>query len=182
MIFIYEKGTNEFVGFATRVLDNGKYREATIEELFPDRDHSKLGSVVVKDHIKYSLAPNDWQFKLNDKGVPVGIVRKPQPPKLSMTTTAKDEDGDGMPELTADGKSKATINISIKNTRGNLHKKETTILLRTTGGALSARRVVTKTGKAKVTLTASTQTVTAQVTASAEGMVDTSLTFEFMPV
>ncbi len=169
------------MGFATQVFDNGKYREATIEELYPHKDLSKLGSVTVQDNIKYALAPDEWQFKLDNKGVPVDIERKPQPNKLILSTDAKDTDGDGMPELPADGESKATINIDIKNAKGNLIKEETTLLISTTGGALSDRRITTKTGKAKLTLTASRETVTVTVTAAAEGMADASLTFELMP-
>ncbi|MCB0521307.1 MAG: Ig-like domain-containing protein [Lewinellaceae bacterium] len=181
MIIIYEKGTNKFLGATTQVFDNGTWREATLEELYPNADRSKMGFVTVKDSIKYVMAWNEWEFKLDSKGVPVDVVRKSQPDRLNLETDAKDTDGDGMPELPADGKSKATINIDIKNPKGNLVKDETTILISTTAGALSDRRITTKTGKAKLTLTASHETVTATVTAKAEGMAEASLTFEFMP-
>src|SRR5690242_19734119 len=146
MIFVYEKGTNKFVGVAAQIFDNGHWREATLEELYPNSDHSKLGAVVVKDSPKYFLDPNAWRFSTNDKGEVTGIERKPSPPKISLTTNAKDTDGDGLPELKADGKSKASIDIEIRNTKGDLFKKAVSLRINTTSGRLSARRLTTKTG------------------------------------
>jgi len=180
MIFVYEKGSNKFVGLAGRLFDNGHWREAKLEELYPN-DHSKLGAVIVKDSPKYYLDPNAWQFSTNDKGEVTGIERKPTPPKITLSTKAKDTDGDGLPELNADGKSKATIDIDIRNTKGELHKKTVNLRLRTTGGRLSARRITTKNGTASVDLTAGMDTVTVTVSVEADEMETQQLTFELMP-
>ncbi len=181
MIFIYEKGTNKFVGVATQIFDNGTWREATLQELYPDTDPGKLGAVVVKDSPKYYLDPEAWQFSLDAQGVPNGIERKPSPPKISLTTNARDTDGDGMPELKADGKSKATIDIEIHNAKGDLLKKAVDLRINTTGGRLSARRLSTKNGKASVDLTSTLDTITITVSVEADGMETQSLTFELMP-
>lgn len=181
MIFVYEKGSNKFVGVATQIFDNGTWREATLQELYPNADHSKLGSVVVKDSPKYYLDQNAWRFATNDKGEVTGIERKPSPPKITLSTNAKDTDGDDLPELKADGKSKATIDIEIRNTKGDLFKKAVDLRINTTGGRLSARRLTTKTGTASVDLTSTLDTVTVTVSVEADEMETQQLTFELMP-
>lgn len=181
MIFVYEKGSNKFMGVATQVFDNGTWREATLQELYPNADHSKLGAVVVKDSPKYYLDQNAWRFSTNDKGEVTGIERKPSPPKITISTTAKDTDNDGLPELKADGKSKATIDIEIRNNKGDLFKKAVDLRINTTGGRLSARRLTTKTGTASVDLTSTLDTVTVTVSVEADEMETKQLTFELMP-
>jgi hypothetical protein len=181
MIFVYEKGSNKYLGMAGKIFDNGEMREATLEELYPNADHSKMGTVVVKDSPKYALDPTAWQFSVDDKGAVTGIERKPQPPKITLTTDAKDTDGDGMPELKADGKSSATISIEIRTPEGTLMKKAVDLRINTTAGRLSDRRLSTKSGKASVDLTASTDTVTVTVSVEADDMETQQLTFELMP-
>lgn len=183
MIFVYEKGSNKYLGMAGRIYDNGDWREATLEELYPNDDHSKMGAIVVKDSPKYALDPNAWQFSVNDKGEVTGIERKPQPPKISLSTNAKDTDGDGLPELKADGISKATIDIAIRNptTKADLYKKPVALRINTTGGRLSERRLTTKTGTASVELTATTDTVTITVSVEADDMETQQIVFELMP-
>ena len=181
MIFIFEKETKNFVGMATRVFDNGTWREATLQELYPNADHSKLGYVYVEDSPKYAMNPNIWQLKLDENGNPIGISRKPNPPKIYLTTNAVDTDNDGLPELTADGKSKAVITAEVKDSQGQLVQGELLLDFRTTGGSLSARRVTTQTGQATIELTASLETVLVTVTVSAEGVTPSSLSFELMP-
>jgi hypothetical protein len=178
MIFIYDKQTNDLVGVATEVFDNGNWREPTLEELYPDRDRSNLGFFYVKDSPKYALRPDRWQAKLDENGVPIGIERKP---KIYLTTNAVDNDGDGIPELIADGNSKASITIEIKYPKGELVTKELTLNFKTTGGTLSARRITINTGQAMVELTSSLETVSVVVEASAEGVAGNTLEFEFMP-
>lgn len=183
MIVVFDKKTNKIIGAATRVFDSGRWREATLQELYPDAKPEELGCVYIKDSVKYAVLPdrNAWQIKFDEKGAPVGVERKPSPPKIHLTTNARDTDGDGLPELAADGKSKATITIEVKDAKDKLVKKDFLLNFRTTGGALSARRVEATGGKAKVEFTSSTETVTATVSASAEGFEEASLTFEFMP-
>jgi hypothetical protein len=181
MIFVYEKGTNKFVGVATQIFDNGTWREATLEELYPNADRSKLGAVVVKDSPKYYMDQNAWRFSTNDKGEVTGIERKPSPPKITLTTDALDTDGDGLPELKADGESKATINIEIRNTKGELVKKAVDLRINTTNGRLSVRRMTTKNGTASVELTSSMDTVTVTVSVEADEMETQQMTFELMP-
>ncbi len=181
MIFIFYKETKEFFGMATRVFDNGIWREASLEELYPDADHSKLGFVYVEDSPKYAMNPNGWQLKLDENGEAVGIERKPNLPKIYLTTDAVDTDGDEIPELIADAKSQANITAEVKNSRGEFITEALTLNFKTTGGTLSARRVSIQDGRATVNLTSSLETVSVTVEVSAEGVQGSSLLFEFMP-
>ncbi len=181
MIVIYNKDTKQFVGVATKVFDNGQWREPTLEELYPDADRTKLGYLYVEDSPKYALSPDSWQFKLDERGVPVGVERKPTPPDIHLTTDAQDADGDGLPELLADGTSKAIIMAELKDVQGNLLEQDLMLTFRTTGGSLSARKVMAKGGKATVALTSSVETISITVSASAEGVKDGSLAFECIP-
>lgn len=179
MIVIYEKGTNAFVSMMPKIFENGSLREARIEELYP-HDHTRYGFIHVEDSPKYHLNPTHWQFKLDKKGVPVGIEYKPAL-KIELSTDAEDSDGDGMPELKADGKSTARIDIQLMDGIKPA-KKEADLKVSTTGGRLSARMIRTnKSGKASVELQSISETITITVTVSGEGLHTERLTFELMP-
>lgn len=182
MIIVFEKKSNKLVGVAAQVFDNGRWREPTIAELYPGADPLKFGFIHVEDSIKYALDPDAWQFKLDQNGTPIGAERKPSLPRIRLTTNAKDTDGDNLPELVADGKSKAIITAEVRDEQDRIVKRDFLVNLKTTGGALSARRVEAKAGRAEVELTSSLETITATVSASGTGLKDAvPLTFEFMP-
>jgi hypothetical protein len=103
-------------------------------------------------------------------------------PKIVLNTSAKDTDGDGFPELPADGKSKAEITATLYDALGTVVDEQVEVTFRTSAGVLFARWVNTKKGEAKVTLTAGNETVMASVSASAEGFEPASIEFEFLPV
>lgn len=180
MIVVFEKDTNTFVGMAPQVNDNGTMRDFTLEELYPDLDSKKHGFFFVEDSPKYVLHPDHWQFKLNKKGVPIGLEHKPKL-SIKLSSSLPDEDGDGMPELKADGKSLAPIVIQILD--GQKPKKTTAkIKVSTTGGRLNQRIIEFKnSSKATVNLQSVTETITITVTATAEDMHSDSITFELMP-
>jgi hypothetical protein len=181
MIFVYEKETKKFVGMATEVFDNGNWREPELGELYPDIDQSKLGYVYVKDSPKYAMDPTKWQFKLNEHGEPIGIERKASVPKIYLETDAVDTDGDGIPDVIADGKSKALITIEVRDAQDELVTDELTIDLKATGGTLSSRHISMTTGKTTVELTSSLETVSVIIEASSKGLIGSSLELEFMP-
>jgi hypothetical protein len=135
--------------------------------------------------------PNDPAFDfgrqyivtLDEKGNPTGLEPKPKPSIIELTTDAKDTDGDGLPEIPADSESKATITATIKDAEDKvLTRVKKPITFRTTRGILSARNVAPTKGKAKVTLTSILETVTATVTATAEGCRPARISIEFLPV
>ncbi|HHG85767.1 MAG TPA: hypothetical protein ENJ82_13550 [Bacteroidetes bacterium] len=180
MIVVYEKKTNKFVGMAPQIFDNGEMRDFTLEELYPDLDAKKHGSFTIDDSPKYVQQPDHWQFKLDKKGVPIGIEHKPTL-SLKITTDLEDTDGDGMPELKADGVSKAKLKVQVYDGL-KLKKTNAKIKLSTTGGRLDARIFDLKNqNQFTASLQSTTETITITVTASAEGMHADSLTFELMP-
>jgi hypothetical protein len=181
MIIVFEKKTNKIVGAASKVFDNGYWREPEIQELYPGSDINELSYIYVQDSPKYCLNPDAWQLKLDKDGVPIGVERKPTLPKIYLTTNAQDTDCDGLPELPADAKSKATITAEVKDAKGDIVHKDFILTFRTTGGVLSARRVEAKGGIAAVELTSTVETITVTVSASAEGTRSGALTFEFIP-
>jgi hypothetical protein len=181
MIVVFDKKTFDIVGVAGKIWDNGEWREPELSEIYPDRDAGELGSVYVQDSPKYALRPDRWRLAFDENGVPVGVERKPSLPKLHLTTDAEDVDGDGLPEIVADGQSKATITAELKDPRGERVSEEIELFFKTTGGALSARRVRLTEGVATVELASALETITAQVSVSAEDVEGDSLTFEFMP-
>jgi hypothetical protein len=102
-------------------------------------------------------------------------------PTISLKTTARDKDKDGVPELVADGKSRASITVTVKGAGGKLYRKPVGLYISTSAGRLSARRLTTKNGKARFTLTAGFDTVLATVNVDADGFESDFLQFEFMP-
>jgi len=181
MIIVYDKETHNVIGIATRVFDNGRLREPSMEELYPHVDRSNWDCVFVEDHPKYALEPGAWKFKVDDKNKPVGVERKPQPPRIMLTTDAPDDDGDGIPEINADGRSTAIINATVMDARGNLMRNHVKLMFRTTGGTLSRRYVTARRGKATVELRSTQETILVTVSALAEGMKTATLSFEFLP-
>jgi len=111
------------------------------------------------------------------------IVARPQPAPgtLTLSSTAKDSDGDGIPELRANGKDKSTITVDASLADGTPVTDPVSVTFRTTAGRLSARVVDLEDGKATVQLTAGRETVAVTVTAAAPGFADALLQLEFVP-
>ena len=181
MMIIYDRQTQELASYAGQVFDNGEWRESTLQEIYPNTDHSLWDVVYVREAIKYAIPLEELQLKLDQNGTPIGVERKPRLPEIHLTSNAVDADGDGLPELAADAQSKAQISIEVKDFQGALIQEALDLTLSTTAGSLSARKISVMNGQATVELMSSTETVTATVIVSAEGAKSASLTFEFMP-
>lgn len=102
-------------------------------------------------------------------------------PVLVLTTTAKDLDGDGMPEIKADGRSTASLTATAMTRTGEKINAPIAVTFRTTAGRLEHRTVVAKNGVAASRLTAGRETVMVHVTASAVGYDSASLFLELVP-
>lgn len=100
---------------------------------------------------------------------------------LLLVSSAEDTDGDGFPELPADGKSQATIAVFLRDRSGQPVLDPVEVHFRTSAGALSHRKVIARGGKAGIKLTASCDTVMANVRVSAQRFEPAELTFEFLP-
>jgi hypothetical protein len=143
-------------------------------------DLARSGSTVVSSDL--TLRPDE----VSVKGFPEEpriVVADPKPPAatLTLSSTATDDDGDGIPELRANGKDNTTITVDASLPDGKPVVDPVSITFRTTAGRLSARVVDLEDGKATVQLTAGRETVAVTVTAQAPGFADALLQLEFVP-
>ena len=174
MMIVYDRNTGKIVGHCSRVFDSGQWRDATIAELYPNRDVSNLASAHFPDDARYLMhGPDSWRLRKDENGAVVGIERLPA---LHLSCDAKDSDGDDVPDIPADGASVA--HVSARTSDG----ADVDITFRTTRGALSQRTVKSPGGNAAVELRSATETVSATVTASAPGYRTGRLHLEFTPV
>jgi len=111
---------------------------------------------------------------LNVRSLVVGAV--------TLSTDAKDHDGDGVPELPADGQSTARITAKLTElTGGRPPSRSVQITFRTSRGMLSQRRVQAREGMAEIELRSVAETTAARITATADGYEAGDLTIEFIP-
>jgi hypothetical protein len=102
-------------------------------------------------------------------------------PYIDLSIDAKDHDGDGIPEMKADGKSKVTITASIRDEEGGIVTNASNqIHFLTTGGVLSDRMVKCKNGVAKTTLQSVKETLTPTITAFSDGIRVGEIKVEFV--
>ena len=101
--------------------------------------------------------------------------------QIKMETDAADADGDGRPEVPADGVTAATITAWVADSPDKPLREGLEVHFRTTRGILSARSAPLRGGKATVRLTSSLETVSVGVYASAEGCRPAALYLEFIP-
>lgn len=111
------------------------------------------------------------------------IIERPRPAlgALALFTTAVDADGDGVPELRANGKDATAINVDATHADGSPVAVAVPVTFRTTAGRLSARVVELDEGTASVQLTAGRETVAVTITATAPGFAPARLELEFVP-
>lgn len=174
MLIVYDKTTEKIVGHCSQVFDAGKWREATLEELYPNQDRSKLATAYMPDDARFvGYGVNNWKLRKDENGVVMGIERLPV---LSLQSDAPDTDNDGVPDLPADGKSVAHVNVSTSD------GTDTEVTFRTSRGSLNLRSAKTAAGKATVEIRSATETVPAIITATATGYRPAKLTLEFTPV
>ena len=111
------------------------------------------------------------------------IVEHPKTaqPALVLSATAKDTDGDGVPELKADGRSSTTVTVTAQTATGEKIQAPVAVTFRTNGGRLAARTVALKDGSASVQFTAGRETILVHITASAVGCDSAHLELELVP-
>lgn len=102
-------------------------------------------------------------------------------PVLALASTAKDQDGDGVPELKADGRSTTTVTATAQTPTGEKIQASVPVTFRTTAGRLAARTVALKNGTASVQFTAGRETILVHITASAVGFDSAYLDLELVP-
>jgi hypothetical protein len=175
MLIVYDATTGEIIGHCSSVFDNGKWREATLEETFPNRDASKLGTLYLKDDPRYLLqGPEYWRIRHDESGVVTGLERLPA---ITLSCDASDTDKDGIPDLPANGTATTKITAQLSD------NGQADVTFRTTNGSLSKRTVhAAANSPATVELQSSTHTVSVAVTATSPGYRPATLNLEFLPL
>ncbi len=174
----YLKRTGEVTGSFT----------ASTNELLPNPpspEHA-IAEVTDPDQIKALVARNPRLHKVSGATKKGAIERLQLEPrfqgKVVLTTDAPDYDGDGLPELPADGRSSATLKVSLADSGGKPVGAAVEVSFTTTRGALARRRAETTEGKTQIAFTSAAETTRAHVKATAPGFEPASLMFEFIPV
>jgi hypothetical protein len=173
MLIVYDKTSGKIIGHCSQVFDSGKWREASLEELYPNQDRSNLATAYMPDDARFiGYGAANWRLRKDENGAVMGVERLPA---LFITSDAKDTDSDGVPDIPANGKAVANITVTTAD------NSDTQVTFRTTRGSLSQRTVATTNGKAVVQLRSAAETVPAAVTATATGYRDATLALEFIP-
>jgi hypothetical protein len=150
------------------VLRSDMLKPDLMEFQVPDDD------TVANEIFKYDL-------KFSSGGAPKELVKKDTLPEIDLSIDAPDHDGDGIPEMKADGKSRITITASIRDEEGKIVTNANNIIhFLTTGGVLSDRTVKCKNGVAKTTLQSVKETLTPTITAFSEGIRTGEIKVEFV--
>lgn len=179
MLVVYDKNTKEVLQL---LMVSENVPEPILEDIPSLKDVENIASFRLPNDPSFDFG-RQYIVTLDEEGNPTGLALKLEPPIIELTTDAQDTDGDGLPEIPADGESKATITATIKDAEGKvLTRVKKPVTFRTTRGILSARNVTPTRGEANVTLTSILETVTATVTATAEGCRPTRFSIEFLPV
>ena len=173
MIVVYDKSTRQIVGHCGTIVDSGRSREATVAELFPDRDPSTLDAVYLKDDPRFLITGvESYRLAQDQNGIVTGIEHVP---RINLSCDAKDTDDDGIADIPAKADSSTTVTAAVGS-------PNVAVTFRTTQGTLSSRSATSdSSGKATVTLRASTETVLAIVTATAPSYLAGTLSVEFRP-
>ena len=174
MLIVYDRASGEIVGHCSRVFDSGRWREATMSELFPNADPEKWASLSVGVDARFvGYGAKAWRMKKDESGIVTGIERLPV---LLVTCDAGDADNDDLPDLPADGKSSTVV--TVRSSDGG----DAEVTFRTTRGTLTHRNVQMRGGSATVELRAGTETVAVTVSAWASGYRPGQLDLEFVPL
>jgi hypothetical protein len=122
-----------------------------------------------------------YELIFSSSGAPKELVKKSSLPHIELVIDAPDNDGDGIPEIKADGKSKVQITANIRDEEGKLiTNAKNNIHFLTTGGVLSDRVVKCKGGVATTSLQSVKETLTPTVTAFSDGVIKGEMKVEFV--
>jgi len=173
MIVIYDRKTREIIGISMIGQDNsGLARKPSMKNILrSDNLSPNLTEFFVPDDENVANEIYKYEIKFSSSGEPKELVRKGALPYIELSVDAPDHDGDGIPEMKADGKSNVTITASIRDEEGKvLTKAANNIHFLTTGGVLSDRIVKCKNGVAKTSLQSVKETLTPTITAFSAGV------------
>ena len=183
MIVIYNRKTREIVGISMISQDNsGLTPKQSMKNIL------RTGSVDV-NLMEFSIPDDEavaneiyrYELKFSSSGAPKELVKKSTLPHIELIVDAPDKDGDGIPEMKADGKSIVTITANIRDEEGKLiTSAKNDIHFLTTGGVLIDRVVRCKGGVAKTSLQSVKETLTPTITAFSDGVIKGQMQVEFV--
>jgi len=183
MIILYDRKTREIVGVSMVAQDtSGLAPTQSIKKAMRGEtlDPNIMEFIVPDDE---TVANEVYKYDLifSSSGVPKEMARKETLPYIELSIDAPDNDGDGIPEMKADGKSEVTITASIRDEEGKLvTSAKNAIHFLTTGGVLSDRIVKCKNGVAKTSLQSVKETLTPTITAFSEQVQKGEIQVEFV--
>ena len=183
MFVIYDRATREIVGITMVSQDSSGLAAAqSMKKVVPaDRGNPNLMEFLVHDDETVANEIYKYEIRFSSSGTPKELVRKDELRHIDLSVDALDHDGDGIPEIGADGKSKVTITASIRNEEGAVVTGATNeVHFITTGGILSDRIVKCQGGVAKTTLTSVKETLTPTITAISKGVRTGKIKVEFV--
>jgi hypothetical protein len=183
MIIIYDRKSQEIVGVSMVAQDSSglAVSKSMKNILRSDAINPNLMEFVVPDDETVANEIYKYEIKFSSSGEPKELVKRGIPPFIDLSIDAKDHDGDGIPEMKADGKDTVTITATIRDEEGKVvTSAKNDIHFLTTGGVLSDRVVRCKNGVAKTTLQSVKETLTPTITAFTEGVRTGSMQVEFV--
>jgi hypothetical protein len=183
MIIIYDRKTRDIVGVSMVGQDNsGLIRKPSMKNILrSDRLDPNLMEFHIPDDETVANEIFKYDLTFSSSGNPKELVRKGALPYIELSIDAPDHDGDGIPEMKADGRSKVTITASIRDEEGKVVTRAgNDIHFLTTGGVLSDRIVRCKSGVAKTTLQSVKETLTPTITAFSDGVRKGEIKVEFV--
>lgn len=168
MIIVYDRKTREIVGVSMVSQDtSGLASSQSFKNIMrTDKINPNLMEFIVPDDEGVANQIYKYEIKFSHSGEPKELVRKETLPYIDLSIDAPDHDGDGIPEMKADGKDRVTITASIRDEEGKIiTNAKNDVHFLTTGGVLSDRVVRCKNGVAKTTLQSVKETLTPTITA-----------------
>ncbi len=183
MIIIYDRQTREIIGVSMIAMDNsGLTRKPSMKNIMrAENINPNLMEFQVPDDENIANEIHKYELRFSSSGEPKELMKRDTLPHIEIAVDAPDHDGDGIPEMKADGKSTVTITASIRDEEGKVvTNAKNNVHFLTTGGVLSDRIVKCKNGVAKTELKSVKETLTPTITAFTDGAIKGETKVEFV--
>jgi hypothetical protein len=174
---IYDKRTGNITG----------HFSASSNELLPNplSEHEAFAEVVAPEHREVLANARSAQHVARGTVKDGAVAELRSEPRMAgrlvLSVNATDRDGDGRPELPADGKATTTIRAEAVDNDGKPVKRAQRVRFEVSRGTLARRDATTKGGAAEVQLTSTVETTECRVLATAKGFESFPLVLEFIP-
>ena len=194
MIIVFDKKSKKVIGTAKRVLDNGKLRELTLAELYPNLDAKQFDHIIVDDNDPTAQDPRSLQVVTTKGGGPMRIAQS-QKAIIQLTHNLLDQDGDGIVEwmlsqnflIGAGSGASGTaatgipILVSLTDENGKAASSPTSVKIRTNLGTLSHRNLDLVRGEAQFTFWPGDNTTLITLQVTGEDCFPAELKIEVIP-